>query len=871
MLEARTYNAQHEPLTVTDAAGQATTYTYNSVGEIATLTNAKNEVTSYTYTANQLTSIMGPVTAATSTFTYDGYGRIRTTTDADAYTVTTDYDAFDRPVRTTYPDGSFEQTQYRFLDEAQRRDRLGRWTSFTYDGMRRQTSVRDPLGRVVRQEWCTCGSLTALIDANGNRTSWERDVQGRVTKETRANGSFTTYVYEATTSRLKKLTDPKLQDTNYSYFADGKLQQTTYTNAVIATPSVSFTYDAVYGRVATMVDGTGTTTYGYHAVGTPPAVGATRLASVDGPLTDDTITYEYDELGRVTDRAINGAANTVTWTFDALGRTTSESNLLGTFTYTYHGPTGRVATVAYPNNQMSTYSYFGNSGDRRLQTVHHKYPNGNTLSKFDYTYDVAGNIRTWRQQADSDAVLWTYGYDPADQLTSAVKASTDPTPAVLKRYAYAYDPSGNRTGEQIDDAVTGATYDTMNRIVSQQPYGALRLEGTVSEPATVTVSGKALQVSETNRFSGSIPIATGTTPFTVTATDVSGNIGSASLEVDSAGTGKTFTFDANGNLASDGPRTFEWDARNQLVAATVGTHRSEFTYDGQQRRVRLVEKENSVIQSDTKVIWCQTAICEERAADGVTVTRRSFSQGEQAGDTTRFFVGDRLGSLDVVTNTSGAVLARYALDPWGRRTVTAGTDITNFGYAGHRWQAASSLSLTLYRGYDAELGRWISEDPAGRADGPNLYLYAVNQPTRRIDPLGDTSQCCSCSVQVKCRPVGALIGIVADHCYIVAKDAQCKTWNIESGPNDRTGQNEAGASETLGKGNREAWVTWTGWTRTADCKVVECMKRSVQNWNDAKIGYNPLGPNSNSFASWIMQECGARGGPPFGASAPGWQ
>jgi hypothetical protein len=121
---------------------------------------------------------------------------------------------------------------------------------------------------------------------------------------------------------------------------------------------------------------------------------------------------------------------------------------------------------------------------------------------------------------------------------------------------------------------------------------------------------------------------------------------------------------------------------------------------------------------------------------------------------------------------------------------------------------------------------------------------------------------------VKCRPFGGLIGILADHCYIVAKDSQCKTWYIESGPNN--GQNEANASETLGKGNSEAWITWTGWTKTADCKVVECMKRSVNNWNDANIGYNPLGPNSNSFASWIMKECGTRGGPPFGASAPGW-
>lgn len=285
----------------------------------------------------------------------------------------------------------------------------------------------------------------------------------------------------------------------------------------------------------------------------------------------------------------------------------------------------------------------------------------------------------------------------------------------------------------------------------------------------------------------------------------------------------------------------------------------------------MVEKEDSVVQSDTKVIWCRTMICEERAADGVTVTRRSLSQGEQASGTTRFFVGDRLGSLDAVTDTSGALLTRYAFDPWGRRTMTIGSDVTNVGYAGHRWQSVSNLSLTLYRAYDPELGRWMSEDPAGRADGPNLYLYAVNQPTRRIDPLGDTSQCCSCSVQVKCRPVGGLIGIVADHCYIAAKDSQCKTWYLESGPDPQTNQNKAWEpTGTMSSGNASAWITWTGSTTTVDCKVVECMKRSVNNWNSANITYNPLGPNSNSYTSWLMKECGARGGPPFLASTPGW-
>jgi hypothetical protein len=48
---------------------------------------------------------------------------------------------------------------------------------------------------------------------------------------------------------------------------------------------VSNTFDAAYPRVATMVDGIGATSYSYHPAG---QLGAGQVASVDGPLTDDT-------------------------------------------------------------------------------------------------------------------------------------------------------------------------------------------------------------------------------------------------------------------------------------------------------------------------------------------------------------------------------------------------------------------------------------------------------------------------------------------------------------------------------------------------------------------------------------------------------
>jgi len=46
----------------------------------------------------------------------------------------------------------------------------------------------------------------------------------------------------------------------------------------------------------------------------------------------------------------------------------------------------------------------------------------------------------------------------------------------------------------------------------------------------------------------------------------------------------------------------EWDAENRLVAVNQGTHRSEFTYDGESRRVRIVEKENGSVTSDKRYL-----------------------------------------------------------------------------------------------------------------------------------------------------------------------------------------------------------------------------------------------------------------------------
>ena len=72
---------------------------------------------------------------------------------------------------------------------------------------------------------------------------------------------------------------------------------------------------------------------------------------------------------------------------------------------------------------------------------------------------------------------------------------------------------------------------------------------------------------------------------------------------------------------------FEWDAKNQIVAVNSGTHRTEFTYDGVWRRVRIVEKENGSIVTDERFVWDGNDIAERRDASTSLVTARLYRHG----------------------------------------------------------------------------------------------------------------------------------------------------------------------------------------------------------------------------------------------------
>jgi RHS repeat-associated protein len=151
----------------------------------------------------------------------------------------------------------------------------------------------------------------------------------------------------------------------------------------------------------------------------------------------------------------------------------------------------------------------------------------------------------------------------------------------------------------------------------------------------------------------------------------------------------------------------------------------------------------------TKYVYDGDTVLQETDGSGTTLTEYT-STGQGYGDllsaydgsAAKYYEPDALGSTDALADQSQTVVDRWRYRAFGTATQTAGTDATPFTWVGHQGYYADS-ETGLYqlgngtRYYDPVTAQFLSKDPIGFGGGdPNLYRYAVNQPTRRTDPSG---------------------------------------------------------------------------------------------------------------------------------------
>jgi RHS repeat-associated protein len=147
-------------------------------------------------------------------------------------------------------------------------------------------------------------------------------------------------------------------------------------------------------------------------------------------------------------------------------------------------------------------------------------------------------------------------------------------------------------------------------------------------------------------------------------------------------------------------------------------------------------KNKRSITSEKHLVWEGMAILEERDTSN-TVIKRYFPEGQLEANN-YYYTRDHLGSVREVSDATGALLNSYEYDAYGRQTAIyqSANGKSDFGYTGHYYHAASGLGLATYRGYNPDLGRWLSRDPIEEMGGMNVYGYVGNTPVDVTDLSG---------------------------------------------------------------------------------------------------------------------------------------
>jgi RHS repeat-associated protein len=222
------------------------------------------------------------------------------------------------------------------------------------------------------------------------------------------------------------------------------------------------------------------------------------------------------------------------------------------------------------------------------------------------------------------------------------------------------------------------------------------------------------------------------------------------------------SFDNNGNSAtkvdSTGTTTYNWDFENRLTSVTLpgsgGT--VSFKCDPFGRRIYKSSTSGTSIFA-----YDGYNLIEETGATGSVVARYAQTQNIDEplamlrGGATSFYHADGLGSITSLSTSAGAIANTYANDSFGKLTASTGSLVNAFRYTARESDPETGLYYYRARYYDPQLGRFVSGDPIGFSDGPNLYTYVHNTPLGFKDSFG-----LSAGSLTKCFLKGAAGGAV---------------------------------------------------------------------------------------------------------------
>jgi len=728
------YDRIHRLIQVSDPLGQLTTTEYqdeirrvveldkksiqkttqlDALGRLVSVTRSNVRLEEHEYDGNSNRVLSTDANGNQTQFVYDGVNRLTARTDAPgtlvATTTTLKYDrvgnlleekdgrvtgkTFD--VRNTYDDlNRMETTE----------DGEGNVTTFGYDPEGNRTAVIEPKGPEYRTQY-KYGELNELLEVrmpDGGLYRYDYDATRNRTRQEDGEGNVVRFTYDKLNRMERMIQDPLNYVTLHEYDPNGNEIKLTDPKGQI----IDFDYDEL-NRLKFKV---------YNLTVADLAL-FTRTHRID---------YDYDpndNLIRVDETKSSGidppAVVSSFKTYDDLDRLETETDAWGRRLVYGYDPQGNRTLLIDPDQKRTVYEY---DALNRVETL--TLDDGQVVG---YEYFPDG---LKQRVINPNGTASTYLYDAADRMTDI--SHVGPT-GTISSYEYFYDASSNRERQVEQNAgrmeTTEYTYDFVNRLKTvTYPDRSVRYEYDQAGNRIQEVTTGAEASDETFHYDAINRLER-----------ITDNLGDEDV---------VYSYDANGNTTSKTKggitTTFHYDIRDQLGEVRQASNiLGRYGYDYNGRRILKIGDDGR-----RQYTYDQLSVITE--ADQVNSTVSKYDYGmdqlvrlDNRNEGRSFFHLDFLGSTVSLTAADGVSRQSIFYDAWGDQRDRIGASANNFTFTGHEKDEETNLLYAKARFYDADIGRFLSQDSflgvADKAPTLHRYLYGRSNPIMFFDPDGNQS------------------------------------------------------------------------------------------------------------------------------------